>query len=84
MNTVTCGVVCVCVAASHKPRRVGVYWILMGCLRKTLSLSLFFYHICSQMCGLLSCEHTARIKDLFIFSLLHPDVKRVHSLGPAV
>lgn len=55
---------CVCAVAPHKLRRVGVYWILMGCLGKTLSL--FFYHICSQMCGLLSCEHTASIKDLFI------------------
>lgn len=59
-------VACVCAAATHKPRRVGVYWILMGCLGKTLSLSLFFYLILSQACGLLSCEHTASIKDLFI------------------
>lgn len=84
MNTVTCGAVCVCAAASHKPRRVGVYWILMGCLGKTLSPLSFLYHICSQMCGPLSCEHAAGIKALFIFSLLHPDVKRVHSLSPAV
>lgn len=31
---------------------------------------LSFYHICSQTCGLLSCEHSASIKDLFI-SLFH-------------
>lgn len=39
----TCGgLVCVCAVATHKPRRVGVYWILMGCLGKTLSPSLLF------------------------------------------
>lgn len=50
---------CVCVWRPHKPRRVGVYL-------KALSLSLFFYLILSKACGLLSCEHTASIKDLFI------------------
>lgn len=62
-------VACVCVfaEATHKPRRVGVYWILVGCLGKTLSFSLFFCLILSEACGLLSCEHTASIKDLFIF-----------------
>lgn len=59
-------VACVCAVATHNPRRVGVYWILMGCLGKTLSLSLFFYLILCQACGLLSCEDTASIKDLFI------------------
>lgn len=88
MNTDTCGVlrvcVCVCAAATHKPRRVGLYWILMGCLGKTLSPSLSLSVSISQACGLLSCEHTASIKDLFISLFLHPDVKRVNSLGPTV
>lgn len=55
-----------CGEATHQLRRVGVYWILMGCLRKTLSLSLLLYLIPSQACGLVSCEHTSSIKDLFI------------------
>jgi len=59
-----------CVREGHTPvqtqlRRVGVYWILMG-WEKTLSLSLLLCLIPSQACGLLSCEHTASIKDLFI------------------
>lgn len=56
----------VCVEATHQQRRVGVDWILMCRLGKTLSLSLLLYLLPSEMCSLLSCEHTARIKSLFI------------------
>lgn len=55
-----------CVKATHQLRRVGVCWILMGCLGRTVSRSVLLYFIPCQACGLLSCEHTASIKDLFI------------------
>ena len=59
--------VCVCVRWPHTSpdawECIGFSWAVW---EKTLSLSLFFYLILSQACGLFSCEHTASIKDLFI------------------
>lgn len=80
--------VCVCVWWPHTSPDVweciGFSWPVC---ERHCPLFLWFYLILSQACGLLSCEHTASIKDLFIAlalgSFLHPDVKRVHSLGPA-
>lgn len=60
-------IACVCVRWPHTSpdawECIGFSWAVW---EKTLSLSLFFYLILSQACGLFSCEHTASIKDLFI------------------
>lgn len=64
----TCSV-CVRVRAeaTHQHRRVGVCWILMRCLGKRHCPHYLLFNLFpSQACGLLSCEHTATIKDPFI------------------
>lgn len=61
-------VACVCVYGGHTQAQTrGSVLDSHGLSGKdTVPLSLSFYLVLSQACGLLSCEHTTRIKDLFI------------------
>lgn len=63
----TCGgLVCVCGGHTQAQTRGSVLDSHGLSGKDTVPLSLIFYLILSQACGLLSCEHTASIKDLFI------------------
>lgn len=90
MNTVTCGAAC----GGGRPHTSPDTWECIGFAwpsgRNTVPLPsflfsffpFFWYRICSQMCGLLSCEPAGGIKAPFIQSPLRRDAEKASFTEP--